>query len=236
MKKLVSVILMCALLAACNTTTAGEDDGVYRVIVFGGTGRLGSDIVKQLVADGQNVSVFARAQSSRARLGDLPVTYVIGDVLDKESVDTAYSEGDYHVAVDALGRGNASVAFYEKSALIIAQGASTAGVRQIILHGSVGAGDSAAASPRVSSAMAALFAAKSAGERAVMNSSAHHTIIRNSRLLPYRTDDTGTAQLYEDHLLNGSVSRAALARLTGLCLMNEDCFDKIYHAVDKEWR
>lgn len=234
MKQLAIVLLLSFLSIAGDTANASETDGATRVLVFGGTGRLGSDIVKQLVADGHEVSVFARTQSSRDRLLDLPVTFVIGDVLDKDSVSAAFASGDYQVVVDALGRGNASPVFFKHSATNIAAAATAAGATQVILHGSVGAGNSAAAYPKMGARMNALFAAKTAGERAVIASDAHFTIIRNSHLLSYGTVDTGTAQLYEDHLLTGSVSRAALARLTSQCLMNTECFDKIYHAVDKD--
>jgi uncharacterized protein YbjT (DUF2867 family) len=206
-----------------------------QVLVFGGTGRLGSDIVKALVRDGHSVTVFARPSSDRVRLAGLPIAYVDGDVLDGQSVQDALAAQSYSVVVDALGRGSAGVEFYRISAENIAVAAAESGVQQIVLHGSVGAGDSRNAYSNINrfGRMQRLMDAKTAGENAIIASGVDYTIIRNSRLLRYGTKPSGHAELYEDHRLTGSVTRAGLARLTAGCVLNADCFDKIYHAVDK---
>ena len=229
--------LIALLLAFAGSPVAAvADEGASaRVLVFGGTGRLGSEIVKALVADRHKVTVFARDTSNRERLGNLSVDYVIGDVLEADSVELAFGARRYDVVVDALGRGSATVDFYRVSAENIAHNAARTGVRQIILHGSVGAGDSAEsyANQAMSDGMRRLMAAKSAGETAVVASGTRFTIIRNSRLLPYGTPESGNARLYEDRSLTGPVTRAGLARLTAGCVLNPECFDKIYHAVDR---
>ncbi len=234
MNRLILVAAACALLVLSGAALASEQFAETHVLVFGGTGRLGSDIVKRLVADGHKVTVFARKESSRERLEDLPVSVVFGDVLVPESIDAALSESGIQVVVDALGRGTAGPDFYKTSAENIANSAAVNDVRQIVLHGSVGAGDSEAAfAGRNMSGMRSLFAAKTAGEQAVKASGVHYTIIRNSRLARYGSPDNGNAKLYEDAMLTGTVTRAALARLTAGCVMNPDCFNKTYHAVDK---
>jgi len=228
-------LVSLALLLGFSSTTVLADDAEARVLVFGGTGRLGSDIVKALVADQHNVTVFARTTSNRDRLQGLPVQFATGDVLDAASVDRALGERRYDVVVDALARGTASVDFYRTSAENITESAAKFGVRQIILHGSVGAGDSAEsyANSSMSDGMQRLMAAKTAGEAAVVKSGIRFTIIRNSRLLQYGTRESGQAALYEDHTMSGPVTREGLARLTATCVLNPDCFDKIYHAIDR---
>lgn len=210
-----------------------NEPGSTQVLVFGGTGRLGSDVVKALYREGFDITVFARATSNRARLQGLDVRYVIGDVLDAASIDSAISDHKFDVFVDALGRGTADVEFFRDSAKNIANSASGAGIKQIILHGSVGAGDSAKAYGSNSGSMGKLFVAKTAGENAVITSGVAYTIIRNSHLIRYGTAETGNAELYEDQMTTGSVTRLGLARLTAGCILNSVCMNKIYHAVDK---
>ena len=81
--------------------------------------------------------------------------------------------------------------------------------------------------------MQKLMAEKTAGEIAYIESGTTYTIIRNSRLLAYGTEPTGNARLYEDQSVAGPVTRAGLARLTAECTLNEDCFNRIFHAVDR---
>ncbi len=233
MNRVVRVCLVVALILGLPVPTTA-DEGAASIIVFGGTGRLGSDIVKALVADGHDVTVFARPSSNRDRLADLAVDFVTGDVLDAASVDRALSVRQYDVVIDALGRGSAPVDFYRTSAENIAASAARFGVRQIILHGSVGARDSATAygGQGLSPGMQRLMAAKSAGESAVARSGVAYTIIRNSRLLSYGTRESGHAVLYEDQTLTGPVTREGLARLTAGCVLAERCFDKVFHAID----
>ena len=217
------LLVLTLLLLAASPVMA---DDTARILVFGGTGRLGSDVAKALQKSNHSVTVFARATSDRRRLEGVEVDYVVGDVLDAASVDAAFNGRDFDVIVDALGRGSAGVEFYRTSAEHIAASAARFGVTQIILHGSVGAGDSAAA---IGNRMQRLMAEKTAGENAVMASGVHYTIIRNSRLLGYGTPER-SARLYEDQSVTGSVTREGLARLTAECVLNPDCYNKIYHA------
>jgi uncharacterized protein YbjT (DUF2867 family) len=54
--------------------------------VFGGSGQLGSDIVRMLVDAGHEVTVFMRPTSSPERLAGLPVEFVDGDVTVEQDV------------------------------------------------------------------------------------------------------------------------------------------------------
>lgn len=58
-------------------------------LVTGGSGFVGSHIVRQLVAQGRKVRVMLRKSSSRAALKGLPVEIVFGDVLDPASLRAA---------------------------------------------------------------------------------------------------------------------------------------------------
>ncbi|MEM7282337.1 MAG: NAD(P)H-binding protein [Pseudomonadota bacterium] len=239
MKQLAHLILITLISfvgIGCNSLSAQQSDSA-KVLVFGGTGKLGSDIVKALEAEGHQVTVFVRSTSDKSRLAGLKVDYVVGDALEFDSVQAAMSGRRFDVVVDALERGPNGAEFYAITAQNLARAASAARVKQIILHGSIGAGDSAHVYPVASnSGIGKVFRAKSVGEKAVMNSNAKYTIIRNGELEPYGTKASGNARLYSDRDVTGRVTRLALARLTAECVLKEHCLDQIFHAVDQSLR
>ncbi|MBI2957022.1 MAG: SDR family oxidoreductase [Acidobacteria bacterium] len=71
-----------------------------RVLVTGGTGFLGSNLVHHLVARGDEVRVLKRRRTPPTLIAGLPVELAEGDVTDFESVLAATRgvEGVYHVA------------------------------------------------------------------------------------------------------------------------------------------
>jgi dihydroflavonol-4-reductase len=72
------------------------------ILVTGGTGFLGSEIVKQLVAGGHEVRVLRRKNSPLDLLGEvsLQVRHCIGDITDPESLERAFEDVDavFHTA------------------------------------------------------------------------------------------------------------------------------------------
>src|SRR5262245_48497212 len=73
-----------------------------RVLVTGGTGFVGSHVVRALVDDGASVRVLARAGSDRRALADLPVEIATGDLAEPQSLKAPLAgvEVLYHVAAD----------------------------------------------------------------------------------------------------------------------------------------
>ena len=71
-----------------------------RVTVTGGTGFLGSYLVRDLLAKGSNVRVLARPSARAERLATAGVEIVHGDLLDPDSLVRAVSGADtvYHLA------------------------------------------------------------------------------------------------------------------------------------------
>jgi uncharacterized protein YbjT (DUF2867 family) len=221
---------LAVLLLAVGSSHAGNDN---RVLVFGGTGQLGSAVVRELVAAGHPVTVFVRPSSDRSRLDGLNVSYVTGDILAAAQVRAAFDGRDFRTVVDATARGDADDEFYPTAMANIVAGAKTGGVRQIILHGSVGAGDNIAQFPQANfGRMRSTLAAKGRAERLLIDSGISYTIIRNGILLSADLPPTRTARLSTDQRLMRKVRRTDLGLLTVLCVGNPDYLNGIWHAVD----
>ena len=84
-----------------SARASGADRGP--VLVTGGTGFLGQEIVRMLRADGVEVHVLARATSKQAALAGLGVQWQAGDLCDPDSIDRAVAAG----VESARGRGAA---------------------------------------------------------------------------------------------------------------------------------
>ncbi len=69
-------------------------------LVTGGTGFIGSNVVRALLERGDAVRVLARAAADRRNLAGLPLEIVPGDVCDSASLDRAARGCDcvFHVA------------------------------------------------------------------------------------------------------------------------------------------
>ena len=210
------------------------------VLVFGGTGALGADIVKALLAKGEKVTVFARPSSDHKRLKDLDVAYATGDVLKVEDVLAAAHAGPYRVVVDASANRGSPGPFYEKAMMNIIAAAKAAGAKQVIIHSSIGVaeseavfvGDKATFPVQDFDRMRPNMLDKAAAERHLMESGLGYTIIRNGLIDYEGTPATGKAKLTEDRMAFGRVTRPDLAKLTLDCLDQAACLNKIFHAVD----
>jgi uncharacterized protein YbjT (DUF2867 family) len=224
---------LCAALVLATAAAAGPAAAAEHVLVFGGSGRLGSEVVKALAAAGHQVTVFARPTSKLDRVADAGVAVVEGDVMNEADVEAAFKSSRFTAAVDALARGDADVAFYETSMRHIAKWAAATGVKQVILHGSVGAGDSRAIYPQSRwEVMKPTLMAKDAAEKTLMTSGVPYTIIRNAVLRDLAPGAVDAAALTDDQSKFGAVTRTGLARLTAECLGNAACANKIFHAID----
>jgi dihydroflavonol-4-reductase len=73
-----------------------------KVLVTGGSGFVGSAVLRRLISDGVEVRALVRHASPRANLEGLAVEVVEGDLTDRASLDRALRgcSGLYHVAAD----------------------------------------------------------------------------------------------------------------------------------------
>lgn len=220
------------LFSLCFVSEAAANEGV---IVFGGTGQLGVEVVEDLLEAGESVTVFARPTSQTGDLESMGVSIVRGDAMLQEDVTAALRTGPYRVVVDALARdGGVEADFYIDTARNIANASSETGVEQIILHGSVGAGLSHLSDRDPDGEFSDLMMAKSLGERHVMESRVPYTIIRNWAIVPDGTKESGKAFMSSDQTLRGLISRDALARFTIECMNEAMCINEVLHTADDE--
>lgn len=82
------------------------------ILIVGGTGTLGSETVRRLLAKGREVRVMTRDPSKAERLKKLGADIVPGDLCDAESLDRAVAGADTVIAAahSMVGRGKESSA------------------------------------------------------------------------------------------------------------------------------
>lgn len=232
-------VAMAVVLAGCTTSSALPQTApseTQRVLVLGGTGLLGAEIVRGLVAQGNSVTVFVRPTSDRKRLAALPIEYAVGDLFNDADMAAALRKHRYTAVIVALRVIDNDLRFYEKALTPLARHAKAAGVSQIIHHGAVGAGANAAKFQqlgweRVPNLLDRLRD-QGVGEDLLRASGVSYTIIRNSRIYPDGHPATGRAELTEDDSVITPMTRADLARLTLDCLGALRCRDRTFHVRD----
>ncbi len=113
-------------------------------LVTGGTGFVGANVVRELLADGWSVRVLVRRGSDRRALAGLPVELAEGDLGDRASLDRAVAGVGtvFHVAADyRLWAPDPSVLYRANvdGTRAVLDAAGQAGVRRIVYTSTVGA-------------------------------------------------------------------------------------------------
>ena len=234
--KLAVLLLAAASVAATLTGCAGTRAATPQVLVLGGTGQLGAEIVRRSVAAGHRVTVFTRASSDRSRLAGLPVAYVTGDLFSDADMRRILAARRYDTVVSALRVEDGDIHFYEKALGPLARAAGAARVGQIIHHGAVGAGANAAKFTQLGwervPGLLDRLKDQGVGEDLLRDSGVPVTIIRNARIYPDGTPSTGRAQLTTDDSVISPMTRADLAIFTVQCVANRECHGKTWHVRD----
>ncbi len=210
--------------------------GAPRVLVFGGTGMIGGEIVRELRARGLPVTVFVRPSSNRAGLEPFGVDFVTGDVENAASVAAAFRDRRIDVVVSAIARtdhdtATQGVTIYATGNDRITAAARAAGVTQLVQVGTVGSGDSAAlVPPAIYEFARQVFEDKTRAEQTLVASGLRFTIVRTGVLLG--GEPSGKGVLSEDHSQLAPMRVADIARETAACVAAPRCYDRIYHTVD----
>ena len=197
------------------------------ILVVGGTGRIGSEIVKALEQRGKNVRVFARTTSDRKRLQGLDISYVIGNVLTENDVAQALEQQKYDAVISSLAKVGQEPNPHAVGGQHLTKWAKKNGVKHFILISSLGAGPNP-----VHTKYKEILQAKGVAEAALTSSGTDYTIIRTGIILYGEEPATGKAQLILDQNVLGTITRKDLAQLTAECVLNNQCINQIYNAVD----
>jgi len=197
------------------------------ILVVGGTGRIGSEIVKVLEQRGKNVRVFARTTSDRKRLQGLDISYVIGNVLTENNVAQALEQQKYDAVISSLAKVRQEPNPHAVGGQHLTKWAKKNGVKHFILISSLGAGPNP-----VHTKYKEILQAKGVAEKALTSSGIDYTIIRTGIILYGEEPATGKAQLILDQNVLGTITRKDLAQLTAECVLNNQCINQIYNAVD----
>jgi uncharacterized protein YbjT (DUF2867 family) len=205
--------------------------GGRHVIVFGATGKLGTEIVRDLREHGDRVTAFVRASSDRSELAPLGVEFAVGDVLDPAAVQAAMAAGGFDAAIATIA--GASVPNLDGQGNInVTAAAAAVGVQRVILVSTVGAGDSRDAAPLVSRlALAKILPQKTAAEDHLRASGLRYTVIRPGGLPP-GVVPTGRGIVSENPATMGFIKRPDLARLVVAVLYDDRTIGKTLAAVD----
>lgn len=208
-----------------------------KVLVFGGTGMIGYEIVKALKDQGQDVTVFVRATSNVDDLIKIDVPYVVGDVLDSNSLQRVFTGGGYKTVISSISRSGSfgsaqkGVTIHRTGNNAITAAALLGGVDQLVLMGTVGAGDSAGTlGERQRTSFKQIYADKTAAEDFLRASGMTYTIVRTGIILTDKP--TGTVEFTEDRTVRHAANIFDFTAMTAACVGNPDCANKTFHAHD----
>jgi len=208
------------------------------ILVFGGTGRLGAQIVQQLINAGEDdITVFARPSSDRKRLDGLGVEFFVGDALNDADIEAALKSRSFSIVINALAnpRSNNNDTFFEDSQASITRWAKATGVKRIIFHSSIGVGDSAGVlRADIPASTVRRYRDKEIAEINIIESGIDYAILRNYVIRPEGTPASGNGFLTEDRSVSGSIARTDLAILTVYCLDGPACQNKVLHASTRD--
>lgn len=229
------ITLVCIVTAPLAGAQGPSEAG--KVLVFGGTGMIGYEIVKALEEQDHDVTVFVRETSNVEDLGKIDVPYVMGDVLEPNTLEQAFRDGEYRTVISSISRSGSfggpieGVTIHKTGNNNITAAALLGGVNHLILMGTVGAGNSAdLLAPRQRTAFKQIYDDKTAAEDFLMASGLTYTIVRTGIILSDAA--TGTVELTEDHTIQHGANIFDIAKQTAGCVANARCFDKIFHTHD----
>jgi len=109
-----------------------------KVIVFGATGTIGQHVIKQAIADGHEVTAFAR-DTSKIIHTHSKLVKVAGDVMVPESVDASIQGHDVVIVVLGAGRKGGVRAMGTRNVIKAMKAHS---MKRLICQSSLGVGDS----------------------------------------------------------------------------------------------
>jgi uncharacterized protein YbjT (DUF2867 family) len=201
------------------------------ILVFGGTRGTGLEVVKELVARKEQVTVVTTGSTDNPTLKELGVSVVSGNALDPKSIEEALKTAAFRAVISTVGqrRGEPSPD-YEGNRNII-DATKAAGIERFVFVTVIGAGDSAEAPPWLARwFLKDIIAAKTKAEDHLKASGLAYTIVRPGGLLDKPA--SGQAVLKEDPATFSWIARADLGKLVAGVVFDDTTIGKVYSAYD----
>ena len=201
------------------------------ILVFGGTRGVGLEVVKNLVAKNERVTVVARANSDTAALKALNTTFlsiVTGDALDAESVKEAFASAPFRSVVSTLGGRDGDYRVDVEGNTNVIEATKKFGVTRFVLVTALGTGEVQPWYLRWF--MKDYFIAKAKAEDHLKASGLDYTIIRPGFLRD--EGKAGEVKLVEGPQEYGAITRQELGKLVADSVEDKATFKKVYAAID----
>ena len=225
-----TAMVLGALLCLLSISVGAQEGGIF---VLGGNRGTGLEIVKLLRDRGENVTVLVRATSDVTALEPTGAAMVVGDAMDKATIDAGLATGSFRLFISTInGRTPSGERADAQGNVNAIEAAKEAGVPHFVLLSTIGAGGSIAAlPPPLRAVLQGSIDAKNVAEGHLMQSGLTYTVVRPGGL----NDDppSGRGVLLEDETVLASIGRAELAKLTVDVLYDPGAQGKIYSAIEQ---
>jgi len=204
------------------------------VLIIGGTRGVGLELVRELNARDEKVVVLVRPTSKTADLEIEEVPLIVGDAMDRPSIDAAVASDDFSIVVTTInGRTTSGERVDAQGNVNIIDAAKAAGIERVVLISTIGAGDSREAVPdELLNALAAAIEAKNVAEDHLRDSGLGYTIIRPGGLVNKPANGKGV--LLEDSTVNGVIGRTELAKIVTETFYSDAAVNKTYAAIEAD--
>lgn len=209
-------------------------DSLDGVLIIGGTRGVGLELVRELNARDEKVVVLVRPTSKTADLEVEEVPLIVGDAMDRPSIDAAVASDDFSIVVTTInGRTTTGQRVDAQGNVNIIDAAKAANIDRVVLISTIGAGDSrGAVSDDLLNALAAAIDAKNVAEEHLRDSGLDYTIVRPGGLVNKPANGQGV--LLEDSTVNGVIGRTELAKIVADTFYADTAVNKTYAAIEIE--
>ena len=227
-----------AIISAAIVSMAHADDALAPtaepngdlVLVAGATGRTGSHVVSELLANGYRVRAFVRdAESAREKLGD-EIEYAVGDVRQRETIDAALRGATAVVSAIGAGREDPSngpefVDYGGTKNLI--EASADAGLERFVM---VSSGGVTHEDHVLNKMFNNVLVWKFKGEEVVRNSGVAYTIIRPGGLVN-KAGGENEVVFEQGDTASGLIPRADVARVCVAALRYPEARNRTFELV-----
>lgn len=223
-----------ALAFGFENAVSAQEESSSGFFVVGGTRGTGLEIVKLLRQRGDDVTVLVRASSNTDAVELTGAQLVVGDALDRGSLDAALAQGTFRLVISSIGGRAPDGSRVDGIGNINAMEATkAAGVSRFLLISTIGTGDSYEALNLVMKVvLKSSLEAKNQAETHLIDSGLAYTIIRPGGL--FDAEPSGKGILSEDPSTYGTIARSELALLALACIDDDANAGKIFSAVE-DW-